>query len=411
VYRFSHLTFQEYLAAVEVAEREDYGAYTLSHAADPFWREVISLEAGYLSTKNQAKTTSLIKAIAAARREPELFHNLALAAECIRDVGATRVEGDLAAALSRSLQQELERPIPTRRSGLTGRLVALTSAEERRKAVLQRRIAAATALSRIETGNFGTGSPYWSPPYGEPVWVTIPAGEFWMGSGSDDPLALDGERPANRLFLPEFQIARTPITNAQYLYYVEATAAKTPDGWQDGQPPKDLLSYPVVHVNWYEACEYCRWLSQATGKTIGLPSEAEWEKAARGSQDKRTYPWGDAFDMLKCNSVELGLDNTTPMGIFAAGASPYGCLDMAGNVWEWTWSFWGEDLRKPRFKYLYTLDDGRQDLSAPDDILRVLQGGAFFDVRSYVRCAYRDWYFPHDRYWGVGVRVVVLPCS
>ena len=94
VYRFSHLTFQEYLAAVEVAEREDYIAYTLAHAAEPFWREVILLEAGYISTKNQARTTRLIRAIADAPREPELFHNLVLAAECMRDVGATRVEGD-----------------------------------------------------------------------------------------------------------------------------------------------------------------------------------------------------------------------------------------------------------------------------------------------------------------------------
>ena len=226
VYRFSHLTFQEYLAAVEVAERDDYATYTLSHAADAFWREVILLEAGYLSTKNQAKTMQLIKAVADARQEPEPFHNLVLAAECVRDVGATRVEGNLAAELTQRLQQELERPIPERWTGWTRRLGRVIGTEERRKAMLRRRIAAATALSRIESGNFGTGSSYWSLPYGEPVWVTIPAGEFWMGSGPDDPEAFEVERPAHRLFLPEFQIARTPIANAQYLYYLEATGCK-----------------------------------------------------------------------------------------------------------------------------------------------------------------------------------------
>ena len=120
--------------------------------------------------------------------------------------------------------------------------------------------------------------------------------------------------------------------------------AKAPDDWADGQPPKDKLHHPVVNVTWHDACAYCRWLSEVTGKAIALPSEAEWEKAARGDQDQRAYPWGDAFDMLRCNSDELGLEDTTPVGIFPTGASPYGCLDMAGNVWEWTRSLWGEDI-------------------------------------------------------------------
>jgi formylglycine-generating enzyme required for sulfatase activity len=409
IHRFSHLTFQEYLAAVQVAERDDYAPYTVAHAADPFWREVILLEAGYLSTKNPAKTMTLIQAIANAPREPELFHNLVLAAECMRDVGATRVEGTLAAGLTQRLQRELEKPIPMRRTGWAGTLGVLTGADERRKVILRRRIAAATALSRVESGNFGTSGPYWSPPYGEPAWVTIPAGEFWMGSDPDDPMAGNDEKPAHRLFLPEFQIARAPITNAQYLFYVEATGAKLPHDWEDGHPPKDKLSHPVVNVTWHNASAYCRWLSQATGKAIALPSEAEWEKAARGSEDKRAFPWGDTFDMLKCNSVDLGIEDTTPVGVFPAGASPYGCLDMAGNVWEWTRSLWGEDIATPRFTYPYRLDDGREDVNAPDDIRRVWRGGAFRYNHRFVRCACRRRYFPGN--WGrfFGFRVVVRP--
>jgi formylglycine-generating enzyme required for sulfatase activity len=409
VYRFSHLTFQEYLAAVEVAERDDYVAYTLSHTADSFWREVILLEAGYLSTKNQTKTMQLIKAVADARQEPEPFHNLVLAAECVRDVGATRVEGNLAAGLTQRLQQESERPIPERWTGWTSMLGRVIRTEERRKAMLWRRIAAAIALSRIESGNFGGGSSYWSLPYGEPVWATIPAGEFWMGSSTDDPRAYDDEWPAHRLSLPEFQIACTLITNAQYLLYLQATGVKGPDHWEDAHPPKDKLNHPVEGVSWHEACAYCRWLSQSTGKVIVLPSEAEWEKSARGSQDRRAYPWDDAFDVLKCNSYQLGIEDTTPVGIFPAGASPYNCLDMAGNVWEWTRSLWGEDVATPRFTYPYVLDDGREDVKAPDHIRRVLRGGAFGSNHRHVRCAYRLRGYPYRLVRYVGFRVVVCP--
>jgi formylglycine-generating enzyme required for sulfatase activity len=164
-----------------------------------------------------------------------------------------------------------------------------------------------------------------------------------MGSDEHDAEALSGEKPVHRLFLPEFQIARTPITNAQYLLYVKMTGAWTPHGWEDGQPPKDTLAHPVVNVSWQEACVYCLWLSQVTGKSICLPTEAQWEKAARGNQDTRRYPWGETFDVTSCNSRELGIDATTPVGLFPTGVSPYGCLDMAGNVWEWTCSLWGVD--------------------------------------------------------------------
>ena len=400
VYRFSHLTFQEYLTAVEVAERDDYIAYTLVHTAEPFWREVILLEAGYLSTKNQAKTTRLIKAIAEAPREPELFHNLVLAAECIRDVGPTRVEGDVATTLVERLRRELEQPVPEVSSGrLTGILGRLTGAPERRRAIVRRRVAAVTALSRIESGSFGSGSQYWSLPYGEPQWVTIPAGEFWMGSDPGDSDALEDEQPAHRLFLPEFQIARTPVTNAQYGLYVQATGAAPPQHWADGQPPKGMLEHPVVYVNWHDACGYCAWLSQVIGQPVRLPTEAEWEKAARGDRDKRVYPWGETFDVVKCNSAALGLDDTTPVGIFPAGASPYGCLDLAGNMWEWTCSLWKA--------YPYDPNDGRENLAASDEERCVLRGGAFWDVHRFVRCAVR--HGDHARYFHyfVGFRVVV----
>jgi iron(II)-dependent oxidoreductase len=165
----------------------------------------------------------------------------------------------------------------------------------------------------------------------------------------------------------------------------------------------------VVNVRWHDTLAYCAWLSQVTGKRVTLPSEAEWEKAARGDRDPREYPWGDEWNAARCNNSELGLSQTTPVGIFPEGASPYGCLDMAGNVWEWTRSLWGEDWDKPKFRYPYTLTDDREELEAPDAIRRVLRGGAFNLDPRYARCAFRFHFFPDFRGINVGFRVVVSP--
>ena len=220
-----------------------------------------------------------------------------------------------------------------------------------------------------------------------------------MGSDPNDRDAFDDEKPVHRLFLPAFQIARTPVTNAQYAIYIQATGTEPPKHWEDGQPPKEKLEHPVVYVSWHDACGYCTWLSRLIRKQVRLPTEAEWEKAARGDGDKRPYPWGETFDMVKCNSAALGLDDTTPVGVFPAGASPYGCLDMAGNVWEWTCSLWRG--------YPYNPHDGRENLDAPDNESRVLRGGAFWCDPQDVRCASRDRHGARDVRYLVGFRVAL----
>jgi formylglycine-generating enzyme required for sulfatase activity len=175
----------------------------------------------------------------------------------------------------------------------------------------------------------------------------------------------------------------------------------------------------VVNVSWYDAMAYCRWLEerlQVPGSTLNvwregqlgtlnlkpgtfavrLPSEAEWEKGARGT-DGRIYPWGDQWDAARCNA-EKGLSgDTTPVGAYPNGASPYGVLDMAGNVWEWTRS-----LEK---SYPYDPDDGREDPEAAG--ARVVRGGAFLDGARFVRCAVRDRDLPVDWLWRCGLRGVV----
>ncbi|MEN8691715.1 MAG: SUMF1/EgtB/PvdO family nonheme iron enzyme, partial [Desulfobacterales bacterium] len=371
IYSFSHLTFQEHLAGRAVADRQDYIAYTLERSADSWWREVTLLEAGYLSTQGKRRVSALIQALMNHSKEPEPYHNLVLAAECLRDVGLARVEGDLWQEVQRRLRLEFERPL--RQTGLMKRVWDALGRRPTQSDAVRRRAAAAEALARIESGGSGTQPAFWRLPFGEPVWVDIPAGKFRMGSDEGE----EYEKPAHEVSLDDFEIALVPITNTQYRFFVEATGHPPPSHWEDGRVPRGEESHPVVNVTLHDALAYCRWLAEVTKKPITLPSEAQWEKAARGHQDRREYPWGNDWEESKCNTDELGLQGTTPVGIFPDGASPYGCLDMAGNVWEWTSSLWGEDWDKPEYRYPYDFIEGRENLKAGDDALRVLRGGSW----------------------------------
>ena len=214
------------------------------------------------------------------------------------------------------------------------------------------------------------------------------------------------EQPQHPLYLPNYYLAKTPVTNVQYKEFVQATGHQVPQDWTNTTPPCGKEDHPVVQVSWYDGMAYCRWLSEVTGKTYSLPSEAEWEKGARGT-DGRIYPWGNEWDAACCNTLEGGRGVTTPVGTYPRGASPYGLLDMAGNVWEWTRSVWGE--------YPYPSDAKeqarREALQAPTDQARVLRGGAFDVIPRLVRCAYRYRDLPDNSFWFIGFRVVVLPAS
>ena len=388
VYAFSHLTFQEYLTALAVAARDDYIAYTLTRVPEPWWREVILLEAGYLSLQSKERTTHLIRAIADLKQESEPYHNLVLAAECLRDVGSNRVQSDLDVEVQERLRQELDVNRPVWLRWLGGR--GSQSWIERRSVVIE-------TLARVGVG-------YWTQPYGEPEWVQIPTGPFVMGSDrARDPGAPRSELPQHEVELPTYSISVVPITNSQYHLFVMHTEQRAPQDWDESRPPKGKMSHPAVNVSWRDALAYCEWMSQVTGEPVRLPSEAEWEKAARGpsasSGARRKFPWGDSFDPTRCNSSELGMGDTTPVGMFPNGASSYGCLDMAGNVWEWTSSLYQ--------KYPYNSEDGRENLDEPGP--RGLRGGAFNFSERLVRCTrrYRD--DPDYCSPNVGFRVVVGP--
>jgi formylglycine-generating enzyme required for sulfatase activity len=144
--------------------------------------------------------------------------------------------------------------------------------------------------------------------------VFIPAGEFLYGPDRE------------KVMTAPFYIDRCPVTNAEYKKFVEAAGHEHPAHWRRGTWPEGKADHPVVQVTWESAQAYAEW----AGKR--LPTEIEWEKTARGT-DGRLWPWGNAFDRRRCNTSS---DGTTPVGHYSpAGDSPYGAIDMAGNVWEW----------------------------------------------------------------------------
>jgi formylglycine-generating enzyme required for sulfatase activity len=248
----------------------------------------------------------------------------------------------------------------------------------------------------------------------EPETVYVPGGSSVIGSDGGDGV-YEYETPRSVMTLPAYRIARYPITNAQYLEFARRTRAAVPSevGWllaSVGQePPPGKGEHPVVGLSWDEAVGYCRWLSEVTKRPYRLPSEAEWEAAARGT-DGRRYPWGNAFDIAYCNSIEAGVGATTAVGAHAPqGDSVYGCSDMAGNVWEWTSTIWGVDRVHAQFGPPYRTDDGRDSLqpSVPYRELRICRGGSFRERCDRVACTARNRQPAGSRDSGRGFRVVM----
>ena len=145
----------------------------------------------------------------------------------------------------------------------------------------------------------------------------------------------------NKLPLDKFFIDRHPVTNEQYADFVRETQYPHPPSWADGTYPEHKGRHPVTSVNWIDARHYCKWRSSKTGREVRLPTEQEWEKAARGPHGNR-YPWGNQFDPERCNVGRGPNGDTTRVDAYPQGTSSYGCMDMCGNVWEWTDSWFSE---------------------------------------------------------------------
>jgi formylglycine-generating enzyme required for sulfatase activity len=438
VYAFPHRTLQEYLAGCHLSVQNDFPsrAADLVRRDETRWREPFLLAVGKTARAENRVDLALGAVDNLCPREcleppadEKTWRCAWLAGEALLEVGADKLR-----------QREAWAARLERVAGWLARLLetgALAPVE---------RAAAGQVLGRL------------GDPRDLDAVVFVPGGTFIMGSAEGEEGAWGDERPQHTVEVADFCISRYPVTNGQYARFVEtggydeqrywteagwswrtgvydSKASADLQSWLKQRPPEkrdrpfwwddptwNLPNHPVVGVSWFEALAYTRWLAErlqaadfkfqvwrggqpetwhvkAGTLTARLPTEAEWEKAARGT-DGRIYPWGDdELAPQRANYDETGIGRTSAVGCFPAGASPHGCLDMVGTVLEWCSSvgFAGAS-------YPYQADDGREDLER--DVARALRGGSWNDSRRYVRCASRvegvPAFFDHD----VGFRVV-----
>ena len=251
----------------------------------------------------------------------------------------------------------------------------------------------------------------------------IPAGEFVMGADDGE----DDERPSHKAYLDEFWIGTYPVTNSEYAHFVRETGHPSPairalplmvSGaleadfrllaakyfWTNGTPPEGRDTHPVTLIDIDDAMAYCGWLASKTGKPVRLPTEAEWEKAARGGLDGRPYPWGDTLEASRAHFLpQAGLKadrGTAPVGSYPANG--FELFDMAGNVWEWV-SDWYAPNYYTRAQYL--------NPQGPDGgLMRIVRGGAWVNADGrYLRCSYRHKVPPDSYAYSIGFRVAYSP--
>jgi len=255
-----------------------------------------------------------------------------------------------------------------------------------------------------------------------PEFARIPAGDFLMGAAD----AAADERPVHRVHVSEFFISRFPVTQDEYARFIRATGYPAPavrslpliagDGreeafkklagpyvWADDTPPPGCGTHPVVLIRYEDAVAYCRWLTEAIGRTVRLPTEAQWEKAARGGVEGRRYPWGDEIDGTRGNFLPDAASRsgrgTRPTGTFEPNA--YGLYDIVGNVWEWVSDWYSADY--------YGSSEPRDPEGPPHGAMRIVRGGSWVnhDV-NMLRCAYRHQVPPDTYAHSVGFRVVCI---
>ncbi|MCX7110945.1 MAG: SUMF1/EgtB/PvdO family nonheme iron enzyme [Proteobacteria bacterium] len=415
-YAFPHRSFQEYLAASHLCRRSGFPKRfrELAEQDALWWREVFLLGVGAAGEGNLADMiNALVPRDADKIAQPSDSHwRMAVLA------GLALVEQNVKDKLSQdeALQAVYER--------VQAWLVRFMS-EGRLQAV--ERAEAGTVLGQLGDPRFDP--VHWHLP-AEPLlgFRPVPAGAFKMGSDpQQDSMARKNESPQHKLELPAFYMARWPVTVEQFASFVQASSHAPHNRSLQG-----IANHPVVYVSWQDSIAYCQWLNErlkaiapqrltqlrsgeadqneavfwqglAEGTLhVTLPSEAEWEYAARGVDGCR-YPWGNEPDPERANYGDTGINETSAVGCFPAGVSPFGIEDLSGNVWEWTRSIWDDyPYPKPGEQR-----QQREDLKAEGR--RVLRGGAFNLNLEYVRCAARYFNGPGSRNNLYGFRIVVSP--
>jgi formylglycine-generating enzyme required for sulfatase activity len=216
------------------------------------------------------------------------------------------------------------------------------------------------------------------------IMIYIPSGEFQMGSDEGK----NNEKPLRSVYLDGYWIGKYEVTFDQYDRFCEDRVISKPEdeGWGRDR-------YPVINISWEDAMVYCRWLSEKIGYDFKLPTEARWEKAARGT-DGRTYPWGNSLlidDKANFNARNASFfKQTTPVGSYPEGSSPYGVLDMGGNVYEWCLDWYSS---------------ANSSSSPKKGTYRVLRGGSWFGSSHCLRTSFRTSAKPDSRYFHIGFRL------
>ncbi|MGB8646749.1 MAG: SUMF1/EgtB/PvdO family nonheme iron enzyme, partial [Anaerolineae bacterium] len=449
VYTFPHRSFQEYLAACHLADQADPAEQLRAMAwADPvWWREVYLLGVGKLRQGGLGNAVSAVNTLVpSAPVDTDDIVEAHWRAAGLAGQALVELQLPDKAAGQPAYEAVLKR--------VRGWLVALL---EGNVLTPRERAEAGNVLARLHDPRPGVGVVSVNrnevrvslPDF---VWCEIPAGPFTMGSRKEiDSMAYDDEYPQFTYTIREsYYMARYPVTNAQFDAFVndpegyrqarwwteaglEWRGKRTASNKQGGV--FDLPNHPAVNITWYEAVAFANWLNdrlQATGRMsqvtdvrsqnailrlqvwekgslvtrdlaggqlqVRLPTEAEWEKVARGT-DGRIYPWGNEPDPSRANYDDTGLGVTSAVGCFPGGVSPYGVLDMSGNVWEWCQTQGTGD-------YKDYLKNEKKDFEG--DASRVVRGGSFVN-RSYVRCADRINFNPGNSNNNQGFRVVLSP--
>lgn len=402
-FAFPHRTFQEYLTATGVMRRSDFDDFLSKRVVRDisWWREVFLLAAG-ASRSTPRNICYLVDSLVPdevrdIKPSPEMIQYARLSAQAMAETDFLR---HVASELPPGRYAKTHKRIQNWLLAGMGANDVLGALE---------RCAAGDALNWIDDPRFNPDL-YHLPDDEYLGFIEISGGEFLMGSDEGrDQKARDAEFPQHRLDLPVFWINRYPVTVAQFRAFFDASEKRP--RYQGSL--RGFGNHPVVLVSWFEAMAYCKWVTKALrehahtpesiasllrqGWRMTLPSEAQWEKAARGS-DGRIYPWGDTADPNNANYIMTGIGGTSPVGCFPGGANP-AIMDMIGNVLEWTCSAVDD--------YPYRPEDGREDEAS--DAGRVLRGGSWDLSAAVCRAAFRAGTVPGNRNGSFGFRLALRP--